>query len=162
MRSNTDQLRIRVFKIWFVTLAIVILTFAEKLSGLRDVAPPFSATFQSFQIMIGLVVPQIGIMAAFYFNLNNQKKKLDSLSPDQMTVITMLSVTYHLIFIAAVIFGIGLYKFDQQADGGSLERNTAAVVAIIGLFSVFLTPIAFLFGRPESDANKTTDTPQQD
>jgi hypothetical protein len=140
-----------VFKVWFLTLAVVILVFAEKLSGLRHLAPPFSSVFQSFQMMIGLVVPQIGVMSAFYFNLDNQKDKIASLSNEQVTVVTMLSLTYHVIFVAAVVFGIGLYRFDQQADGNSLERNTAAVVALMGLFSVFLTPIAFLFSTPKAE-----------
>jgi len=62
---------------------------------------------------------------------------------------------YHVIFVAAVVFGIGFYGFDQQADGHSLERNTAGVVAIMGLFSVFLSPIAFLFAKSkvEDSAN---------
>ena len=151
MNNNIDKIRTRVFRIWFLSLFIIILVFAEKLSGIRDVSPPFSSMFQSFQIMIGLIMPQIGIMSAFYFNLNRQKDKINSLSKEQISVITIFSVTYHIILITSVVAGIGFYVFDTQADGDSLARNTAAVVSIIGLFSVLLAPIAFLFTKPQTN-----------
>jgi hypothetical protein len=148
MRSNIDCIRLFVFRIWFLTLAAILLIFAEKLSGLRHLSPPFGAVLQSFQMMIGLVVPQIGMMAAFYLTLERQKDKLQSLSAEQVSVITWLSIAYHLLFIVIVVFGIGFYGFDSQADGQALQRNSAAVVSIMGLFSVFLAPVAFLFARP--------------
>ena len=148
MSKKIDKIRVRIFKIWFLTLAVVIVAFAEKISGIRDLAPPFASTFQSFQMMVGLVIPQIALMSAFYLNLDKHRRQLESLSNEQVTVISMLSLAYHGIFIVAIISGICFYAFDQQADGKSLERNTAAVVAIMGLFSVFLAPIAFLFSRP--------------
>jgi hypothetical protein len=148
MRSNIERIRLFVFRIWFLTLAVILLTFAEKLSGLRDLSPPFGAVLQSFQMMIGLVVPQIGMMAAFYLTLERQRDKLQSLSADQVSVITWLSIAYHLLFIVMVVFGIVFYGFDRQADGQALQRNSAAVVSIMGLFSVFLAPVAFLFARP--------------
>jgi hypothetical protein len=151
MNSKVDKIRIRVFRVWFITLAIVIVAFAEKVSGIRHVSPPFSSTFQSFQMMVGLIVPQIGVMSAFYFNLDGQKNKIESLSSNQIEVITLMSLFYHLIFIISVIFGIVFYSFDSQADGNALERNTAAVVAIMGLFSLFLAPIAFLFAAPKTE-----------
>src|SRR5262249_50780952 len=125
VRSNLDRIRLFVFRIWFLTLAVVLLTFAEKLSGLRNLSPPFGAVFQSFQMMIGLVVPQIGMMAAFYLTLERQKEKLQSLSADQVSIITWLSIAYHLLFIVAVVFGIVFYGFDRQADGQALQRNSA-------------------------------------
>ena len=151
MNNNIDKIRTRVFRIWFISLFIIILVFAEKLSGIRDVNPPFSSMFQSFQIMIGLIMPQIGIMAAFYFSLEKQKDKINSLSKEQISVITIFSITYHIILITCVVAGIGFYAFDKQADGDSLARNTAAVVSIIGLFSVLLAPIAFLFAKPHTN-----------
>jgi hypothetical protein len=151
MSNNADKIRMRVFKIWFFTLAVILLTYAEKLSGLRHLPLPFPAIFQSFQMMIGLVSPQIVIMTAFYFNMDRHQKKINSLSPEQIKIITFLSIIYHTIFIASVIFGIGCYGFDQQVDGNSLQRNTAAVVAIMGLFSTFLAPTAFLFSKPTND-----------
>lgn len=146
---NTDKLRLSVFKVWFFTLAVVLLVYVELFLGLRGAKPAFGAAFQSLQMMIGLVVPQIGVMIAFYFNLDQQHEKIDALSEAQVTVITWLSVAYHLIFNVTLIGGIVFYVFDQTADGHSLQRNTAAVLAIMGLFSVFLTPVAFLFARPK-------------
>ena len=148
MRTKVATLRLAVFKIWFFTLGVILVVFALKFSGLQGVTPPFSAAFQSLQMMVGLVVPQIGIMIAFYLNLDRQKSKIESLSHEQVTIITWLSVAYHVIFNAALIAGILFYSFDRTADGNSLQRNTAAVVAIMGLFSVFLAPVAFLFASP--------------
>jgi hypothetical protein len=148
MSSNVEAIRLRVFKIWFVSLGVVVITFGAKVAGIRDVAPPFDALLQSFQMLLGLIVPQIGVMSAFYFNLDSQKDNLESLSRDQVAVISLLSVAYHLIFVLAIIFGVGFYGFDRQGEAGSLlQRNTAAVVAIMGLFSVFLAPVAFLFSK---------------
>jgi hypothetical protein len=149
MNTNTDRVRLAVFKIWFVTLTIVLLVYAAKFVPSLGVTPPFASTFQSLQMMIGLVVPQIGVMVAFYFNLDKQKDKIDALSDEQITVITWLSAAYHVIFNATLVAGIVFYAFDRSADGNSLQRNTAAVMAIMGLFSLFLTPIAFLFARPK-------------
>lgn len=160
MTSNIDKIRMRVFKIWFVTLAVTVLVFVEKLSGFRNLALPFSSTFQSFQIMMGIIIPQITIMSGFYFNLDKQKEKINSLSHGQITAITYCSIAYHLILIGSVLFGIGFYGFDNQADGESLQRNTAAVVGIIGLFSPFLGYMAFLFSRPND--NKTAPTSGSD
>lgn len=150
MKNNADKIRIRVFKIWLITLVVILLTYVEKFSGIFSLAHPFSDIFQSLQIMIGMIMPQIVIMTSFYFNLEKNKKKINSLSDDQVKIITILSIIYHTIFIVSVVYGIGCFGFDQQADGHSLERNTAAVVSIVGLFSVFLAPIAFLFAKPNN------------
>lgn len=149
MTRNIERVRLGVFKIWFVTLGIVIVVYVGLFAGVRGVPPPFSVAFQSLQIMIGLVVPQIGVMAAFYFNLDRQQRKIEALTKPQVLIITSFSVAYHIIFNLALVGGVVFYVFDRTADGQSLQRNTAAVVAIMGLFSAFLTPVAFLFARPE-------------
>lgn len=161
MVNNTGKIRLRVFYIWFLTLSVILVAFAEKISGIRNLSPPFSATLQSAQILIGLVLPQIGVMSAFYFNLDRQSEKLNSLSRDQVTVITFMSVFYHVIFIACVVFGIVFYGFDSSADGNALQRNTAAIVAIMGLFSLFLAPVAFLFASPNERHPKTASIENQ-
>ena len=151
-KTKTDRIRLAVFKVWFITLLVVLLVFAFKFLGSEPVAPSFQSAFQSLQMMVGLIVPQISMMAAFYFNLDKQTKKIESLTEGQVTVITWMSVSYHAIFILSVISGIMFYKFDSSPDGKALERNTAAVLAIMGLFSVFLAPIAFLFSTPKASA----------
>lgn len=162
-RNKLSKIRLAVFKIWFLTLGVILLVFAEKLSGIRDmIPPPFAATFQSLQMMTGLVVPQIGVMAAFYLNLDRQEQKIAALSDEQITIIVWLSLTYHCIFIVCVLFGISAYGFDHSADGHALERNTAAVVAVMGLFSVFLAPVAFLFARTDTKSPNRTVGPMQD
>ncbi len=47
-----------------------------------------------------------------------------------------------------VIFGIGFLGFETVTDGERLSRNTIAVVKIMGLFSVLMAPVAFLFSKP--------------
>jgi hypothetical protein len=157
MKSNVERMRIFVFKIWFLTLFVILATFALTMSGLSGhLSPPFSSVFQSLQMLIGLVVPQIGAMSAFYLNIEAQQEKIRSLTLEQITVITALSISYHFIFVICTIAGIGFYVFDQISDGNSLVRNTAAVVSIMGLFSVFLLPVAFLFAKPaNADATQS-------
>lgn len=151
MKSNSEKLRMRVFQVWFLTLGVVLLCFAVKFTTLQGRPLSFGASFQSLQMMVGLIVPQIGVMTAFYLNLKKQEKKVDRLSAEQVSVITWLSVAYHAIFILTAIGGIVFYVFDRSADGQSLQRNTAAVVAIMGLFSIFLAPVAFLFAAPTEE-----------
>ncbi len=146
--SRLAQVRMRVFGIWFLTLGVVVLVFAEKLSGIRGMPPPFNALFQSFQIMTGLIVPQLATMVAFYLSLDAQASKLERLSREQIRVVTLLSVAYHVLFVVVTIFGIGFYGFDRTADGEALPRNTSAIVSIMGVFSVLLAPVAFLFAKP--------------
>jgi hypothetical protein len=150
--NNIAKIRISVFKIWFLTLVVVIGVYGIKFTDFQGPPAPFSAVFQSMQIMIGLIVPQIGMIAAFYFNLDKQTDKINSLSPEQVTIITWLSFIYHAVFIACVVGGILFYTFDRTPDGNALQRNTAAIVGIMGLFSVCVTPVAFLFAKPKEAA----------
>jgi hypothetical protein len=152
MNSNLERIRLTVFKIWFLTLIVVVGVYVIKFTDLQGPRAPFSAVFQSLQMMVGLVVPQIGVITAFYFNLDKQQEKINALTSEQVTVITWLSVFYHATFVICTIGGIGFYAFDQTADGNALQRNTAAVLAIMGLFSVCVTPVAFLFAKPKDNA----------
>jgi hypothetical protein len=151
--SNFAKIRLSVFKIWFLTLVVVIGVYGVKFTDLQGPPAPFGAVFQSLQIMIGLIVPQIGMITAFYFNLDKQSDKINSLSSEQVTIITWLSFFYHAVFIACVVGGILFYTFDRTPDGNALQRNTAAVVGIMGLFSICVTPVAFLFARPKDAAS---------
>lgn len=152
MSGNLERIRLTVFKIWFLTLVAVVGVYIVKFTDLQGPRAPFGAVFQSLQMMVGLVVPQIGVITAFYFNLDKQRDKIDALTSEQVTVITWLSMFYHATFILCTVAGIGFYAFDQTADGNALQRNTAAVLAIMGLFSICVTPVAFLFAKPKEVA----------
>jgi len=155
MKNNLERIRLAVFKIWFLTLIVVVGVYVIKFTDLQGPRAPFSAVFQSLQMMVGLIVPQIGMITAFYFNLDKQQEKINALSSEQVTVITWLSVFYHATFVLCAIGGITFYAFDQTADGNALQRNTAAVLAIMGLFSVCVTPVAFLFAKPKDDVSRS-------
>lgn len=148
--SNLEKIRISVFKIWILTLIVIIAVFSIRaINPFGKVGLPFEIYFPSIQILIGLVIPQIGIMGSFYLSLDEQADKIATLPQGKITIIIWYSVVYHAIFIIAVILGIGFYKFYPSPDGTGLQRNTGAVVAITGLFSPLLAPIAFLFARPK-------------
>jgi len=160
MNDNCDRVRMFVFHIWILTLIVILLVFV--VAYFSPVTPPFSSTLQSLEMLTGLVLPQIGIMTAFYFNLDAQRNKLNSLTADQIAVVITLSVLYHVVCIFSVIAGVGFHAFDRTSDPDSaLVRNTAAVVSIMGLFSLLLAPIAFLFSKPEHNAGtpNNDDTP---
>jgi len=145
MKENVDRIRLNVFYIWFATLLVIIAVFGVRLATMPL---PFSSMFQSFQMIVGLVLPQISIMVTFYFSLEKQQEKINSLSAEQVRVIILLSLLYHGLFILCLVFGIGFHAFDSHADGEMLQRNTAAIVAVMGLFSVLLVPVTFLFATP--------------
>jgi hypothetical protein len=148
---KADCIRLRVFKIWFLTLAVILTVYALKILGIQGEPHPFSRLFESLEMMLGLVLPQIGVMAAFYLNFDEHDDRLESVSQSQLSVITWLSVSYHVIFIATFIAGVGLHRLDATSDGDSLMRNTAHVMGIMGIFSVFLAPVVFLFTRARRD-----------
>jgi hypothetical protein len=149
MKSNLERIRVAVFKIWFLTLIVVVAVYGLKFTDIQGPRAPFAAVFQSLQMMVGLIVPQIGMITAFYFNLDRQSDKINALTSEQVTVITWLSLFYHALFIVCVIGGVVFYVFDRTPDGTGLQRNTAAILAIMGLFSVCVTPVAFLFAKPK-------------
>jgi hypothetical protein len=145
VNGNITLIRMCVFTIWVATLAVIIGVYIQKMVG--NLSLSFSVIFQSMQILVGLVFPQLTLMITFYFNLDKQVGKIEDLTNDQVWVISLLSVLYHVIFIGAVIYGIGFYGFDRSADGNGLAKNTAAVAGIAGLFSVLLVPTALLFAK---------------
>jgi hypothetical protein len=156
--TNTERLRLSVFKLWFCTLAVVVVVFAVRAWGLTGVKPLFSDSFQSFEMIIGLVIPQISVMVAFYFTIDQQQQKIESLSRSQVSVLTWLSIAYHAIFVATIVAGIGFNAFDQT-PGQPMRGNAAAISAIMGLFSVFLAPVAFLFSQQITSNQPAAATP---
>lgn len=155
MIENLERIRIFVFKIWFLTLVVIVVVYGIKFTDLQGPRPPFEAVFQSLQMMVGLVMPQLAIIAAFYFTLDRHEKKINALAPGSITVIVWLSVFYHAIFIACIVGGVFFYAFDRTADGNALQRNTADILAIMGLFSLCISPVAFLFAKPNDDSTST-------
>src|SRR4051794_29162887 len=159
MASKVSRVRMMVFYIWFLTLAVVVAVYVERMVGWRDLAPPTTdSLFQSFQMMVGLILPQLAVISAFYLNFDQQRDKIESLSSEQITIITTFSLAYHIIFIASVIGGISFHAFDSTPDGHMLDRNTAKILALMGLFSLFLAPVAFLFTRPGQTGRRNTSS----
>lgn len=142
--TTVEKIRMRVFWIWLITLSVVISVFARRM--LDTPSYPFEMVFENLQLIAALVLPQLSIMLAFYFG--SRHEHLESISASQITVITVFSMLYHIIFIACLIFGIGFLGFETVTDGERLSRNTIAVVRIMGLFSLLMAPVAFLFSKP--------------
>ena len=141
--TTVEKIRMRVFWIWLITLSVVIAVFARRM--LDTPSYPFEIVFENLQLIAALILPQLSIMSAFY--LGSRHEHLESISASQMTVITVFSMLYHIIFIACLIFGIGFLGFETVTDGERLSRNTIAVVRIMGVFSVLMAPVAFLFSK---------------
>ena len=153
--TKIDKLRLGVFKIWFFTLVIIIIVYGLKFVEYPSAKSLTSSVIQSLQMMVGLVLPQISMMTAFYLNFDRQKEKFNSLSNEQVKVIIWLSVFYHVIFVIVLIAGVMFYAFDKTINsndvckGQLLQSNTAYVMTIMGLFSVFIAPVGFLFAKPK-------------
>ena len=153
MSTGVEKIRMRVFWIWIVTLSVVVGVFARRM--LDTPAFPFEIVFENLQLIAALVLPQLSIMSAFY--LGARREHLDTVTPGQITVITVFSLAYHIIFIACLIFGIGFLGFETETDGERFSRNTIAVVRIMGIFSVLLAPVAFLFSKPGIESRSKTE-----
>ncbi len=141
--SNVDKVRMRVFGIWILTLLVVLAVFVRR----RFDVPthPFSVFMENLQVIAALVLPQLSIMSAFY--LGAHKEHLETLSAGQIKVISAFSVVYHAIFITCLIYGVWFLGFETTTDGNRFSNNVIAVVKIMGIFSVLLGPVAFLFSR---------------
>ncbi len=130
-----------VFGIWIVTLLVVVGCFLTKMIFSKM---EFVEIRDSLTNVTSIILPQIGVMSAFFFGTGKakQQERLDY-QPSVANLAIGLSLIYHLVFWLSLILGVGLGVF-----GRTLESNVDAIVLIIGLFSLLgLSPVAYLFAR---------------
>lgn len=146
---RTSQLRWFVFNIWYISLVVIIVSFIVSY-GQSLVPLPFGDVLRSASLVLGLVLPILSMMLAFYAGFDTRRRHVSAASKDFVMITIYSSVLYHVLLWTCVVYGVVFYGFDRVADGDSLYRNCTAVVHVMSLFSVLLGPTTWLFGGPET------------
>ena len=139
--SKLNIFRFSVFWIWSLTLLVSIGVFIGTLivhkMTFREIEDPLT------QIM-GLLVPQLSIMTAFFFGANKEKQSEILAQNENLGTFALgLSFFYHISFWAIIWLSIGLGVF-----GATIDENCLAAIKIIGFLSIFgLSPVAYLFAN---------------
>lgn len=145
MRS-LQWFRFAVFGIWLVTLAVVLGVFIASLMYHDMKFPEIRSSLAS---TMALVMPQMGIMLAFFFGASKAKQKSILRAERGIARLAVaLSIFYHVLFWTLLVLGVVFGRF-----GNTIDDNAVAVGEIMGLIgAIGLSPVAYLFARGESPA----------
>ena len=137
--KKIDAFRFGVFWVWSGTLCATLGIFIWCIVS-RSMT--FKEIDESLTQVMGLIVPQVSIMIAFF--LGSTKDEQQELLERQHSLGTFavgLSALYHVVFWIVMWLAIGLGIF-----GTTIDENTTAAIKILGFVSIFgLSPVAYLF-----------------
>jgi hypothetical protein len=136
--------RFWIFWIWVVTLIVTLSVFIGTLVAHKMV---FKEIEDSLTQVMGLLVPQISVMTAFFFGASKQTQAQLLAQNQALGAFALgLSAVYHVSFWIVMSLAIGLGIF-----GSTIDENTNAAIKILGFLSIFgLSPVAYLFASGTS------------
>lgn len=137
--KRTAVFRFSVFWVWSITLLFTLCVF---IWSLISRAMTFKEIEESLTQVMGLVVPQLSIMTAFFFGASKEAQSRMLERQRGMADFALgLSLFYHVIFWSVIWLAIGAGIF-----GSTIDENASAAIKILGFVSIFgLSPVAYLF-----------------
>lgn len=138
--TRLNALRFSVFWIWVATLLITITVF---LSYMISENMRFYEIEESISAVTSPMIPQIGVMIAFFFGSNKQRQlQLIDSRPGLAKLAIGLSLVYHITFWILLVVGIGFGFFREE----NIDESAAALIKISGFLAAFgLSPVAYFF-----------------
>jgi hypothetical protein len=155
--SRLRRLRWTVFRIWFLTLAVIISCF-----GITAVAPQVpvndSEFLKSASLILGLVLPPLGAIFAFYRRADENMLSGVGVTDEFVEITIACSIIYHFALNALIVLGVAFQKLVPHLEPELLYRNCTFIVNCIGLLSILLGPAAWLFTSDMSRSSETSVT----
>ena len=136
--SRTTYIRLATFWLWIVTLLLGLLVYF--ISG-RNYSVSPSYTLDCLTKFVTFVLPQLGVMGVFFFQLQHQEQKAIDTREPALTLAAHLSLVYNVIFWISLVFGVGFLWLGE--DMGAATDNLLKLMGLLGFFST--TPIAYLY-----------------
>ena len=159
-QSRIRLLRWLVFNIWFMSLLVVLLSFAA--SAVWSQGSALDRDYiKSATLLLGLITPPFGAMIAFYAAAPEDQRTFNS-SDEFFSVAIMCSVLYHTVLMSMVVAGVVFFALALPMEEGALYRNCVFIVNWMGLLSILLGPSIWLFARSQTSnaqASAHTQTP---
>ena len=131
--------RFCVFWIWSITLIITLGVF---IGSLIEHHMTFANIEDSLTAVMGLIVPQLTVMTAFFFgsDKDTQRRLIDDnrgLGGFALAVSALYHVCFWIVITLAVYYGV---------FGDRIDVNTSAAIKILSFLCILgLSPVAYLF-----------------
>lgn len=137
--NKLSTFRFAIFWIWSITLVVSLSVFIGTLIVHKMT---FREIEDSLTQVMGLLVPQLSVMTAFFFGANKEQQASILSQHEALGSFALgLSLLYHILFWIVILLSIGLGIF-----GTTIDENSSAAIKILSFISIFgLSPVAYLF-----------------
>ncbi len=153
--TRLRALRFVIFQIWFVTFAMLVISFFIAYSRLA--LPSTTQVMKSATMILALIIPSFGAILVFYGQNARMKMadRLQSISWEYFWVTILTALSYHIIFNILIYYGVLEQKLVSEAplyaEDELIYLNCVAIVNIMGLVTFLLGPAAWVFNKGDDE-----------